>query len=158
MSDERPEFLRVGLRRRGVSVRLRLRWDRSPQTCWAVCRRLPVDDQIWHAKYAHNEVYALVPAWEADPPLEWACAYPGPGDLMYIPHPPGLLAREEGRRLVDLAYFYERGNNLYGPFGPAIGSIFATMTAVEDVEAMAAACHDVWFSGARDEHLFIEAE
>lgn len=156
MSEEMPAFVRVGLRRRGVAVRLKLRWERSPRTCAAVCRRLPVADQVWHAKYAHNEVYALVPAWEADPPLEWACAYPGPGDLMYIPHPPGLLPGGEAGRLVDLAYFYERGNNLYGPFGPAIGSIFATMTSVEEVEAMAAACQDVWFAGARDEQLVIE--
>lgn len=158
MSQERPAFVRVGLRRRGVSVRLKLRWDRSPETCAAVCRRLPVEDQVWHAKYAHNEVYALVPAWEADPPPEWTCAYPGPGDLMYIPHPPGILAAQTSGRLVDLAYFYERGNNLYGPFGAALGTIFATMTDVEEVEAMAEACHDVWFSGAKGERLFMEAE
>ncbi len=159
MADDRPELVRVGLRRRGVATTLKMRWDRSPQTCAAVCRRLPIGDQVWHAKYAHNEVYALIPAWEADPPAEWACAFPGPGDLMYIPHPPGLLAKpgEAGGRFVDIAYFYERGNSLYGPFGPAIGTIFATLTSVEEMERMAEACHDVWFAGARDETFYVEA-
>lgn len=160
MSSDRPELVRVVLRRRGVATTLKLRWDRSPQTCAAVVRRLPITDQIWHAKYAHNEVYVLLPAWEPDPPAEWACAYPGPGDLMYIPHPPGLLAKGGGEnpgRLVDIAYFYERGNSLYGPFGPALGTIFATLTSIEEMERMAEACHDVWFSGARGEEMVVEA-
>lgn len=157
MSETRPSYVIVGLRQRGVSVRLKLRWDRSPETCAAVSRRLPVDEQVWHAKYAHNEVYALVPAWENDPRPEWTCAYPGPGDLMYIPHPPGLLPGGGAGRLVDLAYFYERGNCLYGPFGPAVGTIFATMTNVDDVETMAEACHDLWFAGAKGERMYMEA-
>ncbi len=151
-----PERIRLGLRRQGASVTLKLRWDRSPATCEALVRRLPVEEQLWHAKYAHNEIYVLVEAWEADPVFEWRCAYPGPGDFMYIPHPPGLLHKKSGGRLVDLAYFYERGNSLYGPGGPAIGNIVATMTDVDETEKFATACHDVWFSGLKGETMFIE--
>lgn len=159
MAQARLERVRLGLRRHGAAVTLKLRWDRSPATCEALARRLPVEEQVWHAKYAHNEIYVLVEAWAEDPPREWMCAYPGPGDLMYIPHPPGLLPKGSGAgtRLVDLAYFYERGNNLYGPGGPAIGNIVATMTAVEETEAFVAACQEVWFSGLKGERMFLEA-
>lgn len=159
MNAKRPERIRLGLRRYGANVTLKLRWDRSPATCEALVRRLPVEEQVWHAKYAHNEIYVLVEAWQADPAHEWMCAYPGPGDLMYIPHPPGLLPKKTGGpvRLVDLAFFYERGNNLYGPGGPAIGNIAATMTDIEETEKMADACQEVWFSGLKGESMYIEA-
>src|SRR5271168_1433267 len=41
-----PQNIRIGLRKRGTSVSLRLRWDRSPLTCAAVIRQLPVENQV----------------------------------------------------------------------------------------------------------------
>ena len=36
MTANRPECMRVGLRQRGASITLKLRWDRSPRICKAV--------------------------------------------------------------------------------------------------------------------------
>ncbi len=164
MAPVKSESIRLGLRRRQASIRLKLRWDRSPRTCAAILARLPLENQVWHAKYANNEIYTLVPAFDNPPPGEWHCVYPGPGDLMYIPIepgvvlPPGAPAMETECGVVDLAYFYDRGNSLiHGPSGPLVGNIFATATSIRDIEAMAEACSDVWMSGAVREKLYIEA-
>ncbi|MFO1055960.1 MAG: DUF3830 family protein [Dongiaceae bacterium] len=157
------QFVTVGLRKRGASTRLKLRWDRSPRTCAAIEARLPIENQVWHAKYANNEIYTLVPMWGDTLPGEWRCFYPGPGDLMYLPIesgfflPPGAPDMDVSRGLVDVAYFYERGNNLIGPTGAALGNIFATATSIESMEAFAAACSDVWFAGAVGEKMYVEA-
>jgi hypothetical protein len=141
-----------------------MRWDRSPWTCGAIAERLPIEGQVWHAKYANNEVYTLVPVIEEVYRGEWRCLYPGPGDLMYLPiesgffMPPGAPAMDLSKGLIDIAYFYERGNNLAGPTGTALGNIFATATSVDELEKMASACSDIWFSGAVAEKLFVEAE
>lgn len=165
MAEEHEvEFVRVGLRERDVSTRLRLRWDRSPRTCAEIARILPIEGQAWHAKYANNEVYTLLPMFGEDPGGEWRVLYPGPGDLMYIPIeagfflPPGAPEMDVSRGLVDIAYFYERSNSLIGPTGIAYGNIFATATSIEELEVMAAACADVWFNGAAGERLYVEAE
>ena len=65
--------------------------------------------------------------------------------------------RSKDRGLVDVAYFYERGNNLIGPTGAALGNIFATAASIESMEAFAAACSDVWFAGAVGEKMYVEA-
>jgi hypothetical protein len=163
-SAGRPEFVRVGLRKRGMTVRLKLRWDRSPWTCGAIVKRLPIENQIWHAKYANNEVYTLIPVGSEAYRGEWRCIYPGPGDLMYLPiepgffMPPGAPPMDASKGLIDVAYFYERGSNLAGPTGTALGNIFATATSIDELERMAVACSDVWFSGAVGEKLYVEAE
>jgi hypothetical protein len=64
---------------------------------------------------------------------------------------------DQSKGLIDIAYFYERGNNLAGPTGTALGNIFATATSVDELEKMASACSDIWFSGAVAEKLFVEA-
>jgi hypothetical protein len=139
-----------------------MRWDRSPRTCAQIAQILPIENQVWHAKYANNEIYTLVPMWGEDPRGEWRCFYPGPGDLMYIPIeagfflPPGAPPMDTQKGLVDIAYFYERGNSLIGPSGAALGNIFATATAIEELDTMAAACADVWFAGAVGEALYVE--
>ena len=71
---------------------------------------------------------------------------------MYLFHPPGLLPKDiyspdNPRRIVDVAYFYDRGNNLYGPWGANPGNIFATATSIDDMENFAKACLDVWKNG-----------
>ena len=165
MSAQRIEFVRLGLRARGASTRLRLRWDRSPATCETVVAALPLEDQVFHCRYSNNGFYMLLPlgpTFGADPPREWSCAYPGPGDLLFLLDPPGPLAKEsdaEGRpaRMTGLPFFYERGNTLYGPHGPVVGNIFATATSIDEVEAMAEAGADVWFRGAAGESMYIEA-
>ena len=153
----------IGLEKRQAKVRLKLRWDNSPETCQTLLEMLPVRAQVWHAKYANNEIYLLTEAPKKLPPMEWRTVYPAPGDMLYIPLPYGLplpkvapkADRERG--LVDLAYFYDRASNLLGgPFGPLPGTIVATATSIEDVEQMAAACNDVWFKGAFEETMFIE--
>ncbi|MBT5245151.1 MAG: DUF3830 family protein [Rhodospirillaceae bacterium] len=160
---ERPTLIRLGLRKRVSEIVLRLRWDRSPLTCAAVVRQLPVENQVWHAKYANNEIYTLTPPFDEPPPAEWGCVYPGPGDLLYIPIPsgafipPGAPPMDTSKGLVDYGYFYERGNTLAaGPAGPVPGTIFATANAVDDVEAFAESCSDVWFAGAVGERMFLE--
>ncbi len=162
MTDQ-PKFIRIGLRKRAAEVVLKLRWDRSPKTCAAVVRQLPVENQVWHAKYANNEIYTLTPPFDDPPPPEWGCVYPGAGDLLYIPIPagaflpPGAPAMDVSRGLVDYGYFYERGNSLASaPGGPVAGTIFATAVDMEAVETFARACSDVWMAGAIGERMFLE--
>ena len=164
MSDH-IEHVLVGMRGRRASVRLRLRWDHSPKTCAVVARALPIEERLWHAKYANHEIYVLLPVEETfgeEPPGEWQCMYPAPGDLMWIFHPPGLLPPEvcppdNPRRVVDMAFFYDRGNNLYGPWGPNPGNIFATATSIDELEAFRDAVLEVWMGGFATERMYIEA-
>jgi len=82
---------------------------------------------------------------------------------MYLPIdtgfflPPGAPEMNTSKGLIDIAYFYERGNNLAGPAGTSLGNIFATPIDIPSVEEMAKACSDVWFSGAVGELLYVEA-
>ncbi|WP_352955890.1 DUF3830 family protein [Mesorhizobium sp. M1322] len=52
----RPQFLRIGLRKREVSLDVSLRWDKSPWTCEQILKRLPLEEQAWHAQWANNEI------------------------------------------------------------------------------------------------------
>ena len=170
MADTTPQFIRLGLRKRDCSTRLRMRWDRSPETCATVARILPVEDQVYHAKFANNEIYNLVPMPKPAPPQEWACVYPGPGDLLFAPVSSRLtggfaggntlseqkLVVDEDGWLLDFAFFYERGNNLMSPYGIGPSTLFATGTSFEELETFAEACRDVWFSGAAGESMYIE--
>lgn len=160
-----PEFITVGLEKRNKSVRLRLRWDNSPETCRTLVDMLPLREQIWHAKYANNEVYMLIESPQVLPPPEWITVYPAPGDLVYfplpygMPYPKSVPAADRERGLVDVAYFYDRaGNTQSGPFGPLPGTIVATATDIAAVEEMSVACNDVWFKGAFEEKLVIELD
>lgn len=160
---DKPKFIRIGLRKRAASLVLKLRWDKSPKTCAAVVGHLPVENQVWHAKYANNEIYTLTPPFDDPPPPEWACVYPGAGDLLYIPIPagaflpPGAPPLDVSKGLVDYGYFYERGNTLMsGPAGPVPGTIFATAINMDDVDAFARSCVDVWLAGAVGEKMYLE--
>jgi hypothetical protein len=118
---------------------------------------------VWHAKSAGSELYTLIPVINEKFVGEWRNLNPGAGDLMYLPIepgfglPPGAPRMDISKGLIDIAYFYDRGNNLVVPTGIALGNIFATAILMDDVEAMAKACNDVWFRGAVDEQLFVEA-
>jgi len=47
---DQMHFIRVGMRRNGASVKLKLRWDNSPRTCELVSAALPIEGDMWHAK------------------------------------------------------------------------------------------------------------
>ena len=152
-------FIEVSLEKRGVSCIAVLLDDLAPKTCEAVWRALPLGDQAYHAKYASNEVYTLVPPFaDEEPGLENPTLTPITGDLLYFYFAPGLLnlppLGDDASRygVVDLAIFYDRDNLLLSPkMGPTPGSRFATVT--ENLDEMAKACDDVWRAGFVGERL-----
>lgn len=157
-----PQHVTVRLEQRQAGIKLKLRWDHSPETCQTLVNMLPVAQQVWHAKYANNEIYLLTESPQVLPPPEWRTVYPAPGDLLYIPLPYGIplpdcvppADRERG--LLDIAYFYDRASSIQaGPFGPLPGTIVATAIDLEAVERMAVACNDVWFKGAYGETMSV---
>ena len=101
-----------------------------------VWNALPLGGDVWHAKYAMNEIYCLVPPIQGDAPgLENSTTTPIPGDIVYFYFPRGHLARSlrEERGLehlpgvVDLAVFYGRNNFLFNPAtGFVPGNVYAT--------------------------------
>jgi len=151
--------IEVRLEQRGVSCIARLLDDEAPETAEAVWNALPVSSPAYHAKYASNEVYCLIPPFEhASPPLENSTVTPIPGDLVYfyfeIGHLPHAFRRAQGFEglpgVVDLAIFYGRNNLLLNPAtGFVPGNVFATIE--ENLDEMAAACQDVWVHGFADE-------
>jgi hypothetical protein len=157
-------FITITLQSRGVTARARLLEDAAPRTCAAVWDALPLSGQVFHGKYARNEIYTLLPAFaERDPGKENTTITPIPGDVCWfgfsgdeLGNPAyGYEAEEEHRAqtsIVDLAVFYGRNNLLInGDVGWVPGNVFATIT--EGLEEMAAACQDVWMGGARGETL-----
>src|SRR5690606_39290821 len=83
---------------RGTSVLLD---DRAPVTCAAVWDALPLAGDVYHAKYARTEIYALFPPFaDAEPPLETPTVTPIPGDLCYFSF--------AGAELGTKAYGYDR--------------------------------------------------
>lgn len=172
MANEQPQFIRLGLRKRNASTRLRMRWDKSPETCKTVATMLPVEGQAYHAKYANNEIYNLVTLPKPAPPQEWTCIYPGPGDLLFAPVSSRLtggfaggntlsgqeLEVDDDGWLLDFAFFYERGNTMISPYGVIAASVFATGTSFEELEEFSEACRDLWFSGAVGETMYIEPD
>ncbi|KIF74581.1 hypothetical protein QR77_12555 [Streptomyces sp. 150FB] len=156
-------YVQVSLDKRGVRCTAKLLDDRAPVTCAAVWDALPLGSDVYHAKYARNEIYALFPAFaEKEPPLENPTITPIPGDLCYFTFPETELANtsygyeEEafsGRRtVVDLALFYERNNLLInGDMGWIPGIVWGTV--VDGLDQMAEACQDLWRAGAIGETL-----
>lgn len=157
-------YMEVSLDKRGVSCVARLLDEQAPSTCAAAWSALPQSGDVYHAKYARNEIYALVPAFaNEEPGLEHPTITPIPGDVVYFTFQPwqldpgshGYTAGEGGSGanvLVDLAVFYGRNNLLLNPdFGFVPGSVFATVE--EGLDRMAEAAHDVWRAGAIGETL-----
>jgi hypothetical protein len=156
-----PRFIQVTLEKRRVSCTARLLDEEAPLTSNAVWDALPLSGEAWHAKYASNEVYTLVPPFAAaEPGFENTTVTPLPGDLLYwffqAGQVPYRLREERGLLalpgMIDLAIFYRRNNLLLDPtFGFVPGNVFGTV--VENFDAMAAACQDVWRSGSVGEEL-----
>ncbi len=165
-----PRFISVTLESRDVSCVARLPDDEAPRTADAVWDALPLSGQVFHGKYARNEIYNLVPAFAAvEPGKENITITPIPGDLCYfafdsddLGNPSYGYETDEGvtrlEQIVDLALFYGRNNLLInGDQGWMPGNVFGTV--VSGLEEMAAACQDVWMGGARGETLtFARAE
>ncbi|GAA1755430.1 DUF3830 family protein [Streptomonospora arabica] len=156
-----PRYMTISLEKRGVSCVAELLEKDAPRTCDAVWDALPQGSDIYHAKYARNEVYAMVPRFAAEEPgQENPTVTPIPGDVVYFSFPGGMLDRrfkeEKGidhlPGVIDLAIFYGRNNLLLnGDVGWVPGNVYASI--VEGLGPMAEACHDVWRSGAIGERL-----
>lgn len=154
-------FIEITLERRGVSCVAKLLDDDAPRTCDAIWNALPLRNSVWHAKYASNEIYCFVPPLGGDEPgTENPTLTPIPGDVCYFSFPAGNFLRsfrisrgvDGWDRVVDLAVFYGRNNFLWDPsVGPVPGNVYATI--VENFEAFAAACDDVYRNGNADEFL-----
>ncbi|MDX3694201.1 DUF3830 family protein [Streptomyces europaeiscabiei] len=152
----------IALDRRGVRCTARLLDDRAPVTCAAVWDALPLSGDVYHAKYARNEIYALFPPFaDREPPLENPTVTPIPGDLCYFSFAGTELATSAygydrevrpGATLVDLALFYERNNLLLnGDVGWVPGIVWGQV--VSGLDEMAEACSDLWRAGALGESL-----
>jgi Protein of unknown function (DUF3830) len=159
-----PRLITITLEKRGVSCVARLLEEEAPRTCRAVWEALPLGGDVYHAKYARNEVYTLLPRFAAqEPGIENPTVTPIPGDVMYFSFEPWQLTPGSHgygeqdtpgghQQTVDLAVFYGRNNLLLnGDVGWVVGNVFATI--VEGLEAMAVACNDVWRAGAVGERL-----
>ncbi|MGW0997622.1 DUF3830 family protein [Streptomyces sp. NPDC002523] len=155
-------FVDVALDARGVRCTARLLDDRAPLTCTAVWDALPLSGDVYHAKYARNEIYALFPPFApAEPPLENPTVTPIPGDLCYFSFAGSELGTKAygydrevrpGTTVVDLALFYERNNLLLnGDVGWVPGIVWGEV--VDGLDRMAEACNDLWRTGAAGETL-----
>jgi len=156
-------YVTITLEVRGVSCRARLLDDEAPATSQAVWDALPLAGNAFHAKFARNEVYTLLPRITAAPHRENPTVTPIPGDVCLFDfepweignpafgYEPGSAAHAE-QGATDLALFYGRNNLLVnGDVGWVPGSVFATVE--EGLEAMARACNDVWRHGFAGERL-----
>ncbi len=166
-SNEAVRRVRVTLTRRGVSCVAELLQTAAPRTSAAVWDALPLEAQVYHGKYARNEIYALLASFtDRDPGPENTTITPIPGDLCWftfggdqLGNPAYGYERETEHRemtaIIDLALFYGRNNLLInGDQGWVPGNVFGTV--VEGLDEMAAACQDLWMGGARGETLRFE--
>jgi hypothetical protein len=156
-------YIEISLTKRQVSCVAVLLEDRAPRTCAVVWDALPQESDVFHGKYARNEIYTLVRRFGDDPGRENPTITPIPGDVVYFGFEQwqlrtsshGYARTDEAHRhehLVDLALFYERNNLLLNPdFGWVPGNVFGTI--VEGLSEMAEACQDLWRAGALGETL-----
>lgn len=150
--------IEILLEKSGVRAVAELCEEDAPWTVSAVWDALPLSGSIYHAKWANNEVYILVPPFAKEEfGKENATVFPIPGDILYLPVPPGNKVppdiREQCRQtgLIDLAIFYGRDNYLLGPDGHMPGNLFATIT--EGLKELAAACQNLWRNGTAEEQM-----
>jgi hypothetical protein len=156
--------IEIALERSDVRCVAELLDSQAPATCEAIWEALPQGSDVFHGKYARNEIYTLVPDFApADPGLENTTITPIPGDVCAFWFTAEQLrsgshgysegrSPEPGTRVVDLAFFYERNNLLLNPdAGWVPGNVFGTI--VEGLEEMAAAAGELWLRGADGERL-----
>jgi hypothetical protein len=161
-------YIEVTLTKRGVTARARLLDDLAPLTCQAIWDALPLSSDVFHGKYARNEVYGLFPEFAAvEPGMENPTITPIPGDLMYwnfekwqLATPShGYAASDQphaAANSIDIAYFYERNNLLLNPdIGFVPGNVWGTI--VDGLDVLAAASQDLWRNGTQGETLQFSA-
>ena len=156
-------YITITLERARVSCRARLLDEVAPATSQAVWNVLPQSGDAVHAKFARNEVYALVPRITTAPRRENPTVTPIPGDVCLFDFEPWEIGNpaygydadsqahaENGA--TDLAIFYDRNNLLLnGDVGWVPGNVFATIE--QGLPEMAAACNDLWRHGFAGERL-----
>ena len=156
--------IEVVLPARGVVAVARLLDEEAPRTCDAVWDALPQGGDVFHAKYARNELYTFVAPFAPSPVgLENPTITPIPGDLVYFEFGAGMLpaatygyAEDEGaagaEAVIDLALFYGRNNLLInGDVGWVPGNVFGAV--VDGLDALAEAGNDLWRRGGVGESL-----
>ncbi len=157
-------YIDISLQKRGITCVARLLDEQAPRTCAAVWDALPLGADVYHAKYARNEIYTLVESFaDPEPGLENSTITPIAGDVCAFwfsaeelgsaSHGYGTERKPRpGARIVDLALFYERNNLLLNPdVGWVPGTVFATIES--GLDEMAAACQDMWLNGVAGERL-----
>lgn len=157
-------YLTVSLDKRDVQCVAKLLDDEAPRTAAAVWDALPQSGQVYHGKYARNEIYNLVTPFAPTPPgAENTTITPIPGDLCYFDFTGGQLnnpaygyaeggSDDDTSGVIDLAVFYGRNNLLInGDQGWVPGNVFGSI--VEGLDEFALACQDIWMGGARGESL-----
>ncbi|MDZ7677740.1 MAG: DUF3830 family protein [Acidimicrobiales bacterium] len=159
-----PREVEVVLPGRGVVAVAQLLDHEAPRTAQAVWDALPQGGEMFHAKYARNELYTFVPPFAPAPiGLEHPTVTPIPGDLVYFEFGAGMLpastygyADHEGTAgadsIIDLAVFYERNNLLLnGDIGWVPGNVFGTV--ISGLDELAAAGNAIWREGTIGESL-----
>ncbi|MPZ95426.1 MAG: DUF3830 family protein [Propionibacteriales bacterium] len=157
-------YIDITLDKRGVTCVALLLDDLAPRTCDAVWNALPLGSSAYHAKYARNEIYTLVPAFaDPEPGRENPTITPIAGDVCYFSFEKWQLATashgyteaeepHQADQIVDLALFYERNNLLLNPdYGFVPGNVFATI--VRGLDEIHAASQDLWMRGVEGETL-----
>lgn len=157
-------YIDISLQKRDVTCVAQLLDERAPRTCAALWDALPLGSDVYHAKYARNEIYTFVPTFaEVAPGPENTTITPIPGDVVYFPFEqwqmanPGYgydpdSAQRSSEHIIDLAVFYERNNLLLNPdVGFVPGNVFATI--VQGLDEIAGAAQDLWRRGFEGETL-----
>lgn len=157
-------YIKISLAKRDVSCIARFLDEEASRTCDAVWDALPLSGPVYHAKYARNEIYTMVPRFfDQAIGLENTTITPIPGDVCFFDFDSGQLDRrfkeEKGIEslpgVVDLAVFYGRNNLLLNAdVGFVPGNVFAAIE--ENLKEFAEQCNDVWYSGAKEEKLIFE--
>jgi hypothetical protein len=157
-------YIDITLQKRGITCVARLLDEQAPRTCAAVWDALPLGADVYHAKYARNEIYTFVQSFaEVAPGPENTTITPIPGDVVYFPFEQWQMANPgygydpesvqvEAQHVIDLAVFYERNNLLLNPdYGFVPGNVFATIE--RGLDEIAAGAQDLWRRGAEGETL-----
>ena len=157
-------YIDITLQKRGITCVARLLDEQAPRTCAAVWDALPLGADVYHAKYARNEIYTFVPTFaEVAPGRENTTITPIPGDVVYFPFEQWEMAnaaygydvgsaQRSAEQIIDLAVFYERNNLLLNPdIGFVPGNVFATI--VQGLDEIDAGAQDLWRRVAEGETL-----
>src|SRR5690242_17415620 len=109
-------YITISLTKAGVTCRARLLDTQAPRTCAAVWDALPQEGDAFHAKYARNEVYTLVPRITAAPHRENPTVTPIPGDVCLFDFEPWEIGNP--------AYGYEPGSAAHHTHGATDLALF----------------------------------